>query len=149
MDLSDKTLSRLEVVGGAVHSNFNLSSKEQTARICRAMENKNVDIIFHPTGRVIKRREAFAVDVDALISKAKETGTILEIDAYPDRLDLKDDYIRKCVDAGARLSIDSDAHSAEHFDFLKFGIMQARRGWAKKSDIINTRDVEGMLKMLK
>ncbi len=149
MDLSDKTLSRLEVVGGAVHSNFNLSGKEQTARICRAMENKNVDIIFHPTGRVIKRREAYAVDAEALIRKAKETGTILEIDAYPDRLDLKDDYIRRCVNSGVKLSIDSDAHSSEHFDFLKFGITQARRGWAKKSDIINTRDVEGMLGMLK
>lgn len=149
MDLSDKTLSLLDVVGGAVHSSFNLSEKEQTLRICRAMENKNVDIIFHPTGRVIKKREAFEVDVEALIRKAKETGTILEIDAYPDRLDLKDDYIRKCVEVGVKLSIDSDAHSAEHFDFLKFGIMQARRGWAKKSDIINTRDVGGMLKMLK
>jgi DNA polymerase (family 10) len=113
------------------------------------MENKNVDIIFHPTGRVIKKREAYEVNVEVLVKKAKETGTILEIDAYPDRLDLKDDYIRKCVDAGVRLSIDSDAHSAEHFDFLKFGIMQARRGWAKKSDIINAWPAEKMLKMLK
>ncbi len=149
MDLSDKTLSLLDVVGGSVHSNFNLPEKEQTMRICRAMENKNVDIIFHPTGRVIKRREAYEVDVDALIRKAKETGTILEIDAYPDRLDLKDDYISKCVEAGVKLSIDSDAHSAEHFDFLKFGIIQARRGWAEKKDIINAWPVEKMLGMLK
>lgn len=149
MDLSDKTLSLLDVVGGSVHSHFNLSEKEQTERIMRAMENKNVDIIFHPTGRVIKKREAYAVNIDALISKAKATGTILEIDAYPDRLDLKDEYIRKCVEAGVKLSIDSDTHSAEHFDYLKFGIMQARRGWVKKSDIINTRNVEEMLKLLK
>ena len=149
MDLEDKTLAKLDVVGGSVHSHFNLSSKEQTERIMRAMGNKNVDIIFHPTGRVIKKREAYEVNIGALIAKARETGTILEIDAYPDRLDLKDEYIRKCVDAGVKLSIDSDAHSAEHFDFLKFGIIQARRGWAEKKDIINAWPVEKMLKMLK
>jgi DNA polymerase (family 10) len=149
MDLSDATLAKLDVVGASVHSYFNLSREEQTKRIMRAMENKNVDIIFHPTGRVIQRREAYDVDMDALIKKAKETGTILEIDAYPDRLDLKDEHIRKCVEAGVKMSVDSDAHASAHFPFLEYGVAEARRGWAKKSDIINAWPVEKMLKFLK
>jgi DNA polymerase (family 10) len=149
MDLTDEILAKLDVVGASVHSYFNLSREEQTKRIMRAMENKNVDIIFHPTGRIIQKREAYDVDMDALIKKAKETGTILEIDAYPERLDLKDEHIRKCVEEGVKMSIDSDAHASAHFQFLEYGIAEARRGWAKKSDIINTRDVDGMLKLLK
>lgn len=149
LDLSDDVLAKLDVVGVSVHSYFNLSKEEQTKRISRAMENKNADILFHPTGRVINRREPYEVDMDKIIKKAKETGTVLEIDAYPDRLDLKDEHIRKCVEAGVRMSIDSDAHNPAHFEFLEYGIAQARRGWAKKSDIINTRDWAEMLKLLK
>jgi DNA polymerase (family 10) len=149
LDLPDRVLSLLDVVGISVHSNFDLGREEQTARIMRAMENENADILFHPTGRVLGRREAYDVDMDAIIRHAKKTGTVLEIDAYPDRLDLKDEYIRKCADSGVKMSIDSDAHSASHFEFLEYGIANARRGWAKKSDIINTRDADKMLKLLK
>ncbi|MEK7125247.1 MAG: DNA polymerase/3'-5' exonuclease PolX [Patescibacteria group bacterium] len=149
LDIDDETLAKLDVVGAAVHSLFSLSEKEQTARMVRAMENPNVDIIFHPTGRVIQKRPAYAVDVDELIKAAKRTKTVLEIDAYPSRLDLKDEYIRKAVDAGVRLSIDSDAHATSHFQFLRYGIGQARRGWATKSDVVNTRSVKEMLKLLK
>ena len=149
LDIDDETLAKLDVVGAAVHGNFNLSGHEQTARIVRAMENPNVDIIFHPTGRVIQKRPAYAVDVDELIKAAKRTKTVLEIDAYPSRLDLKDEYIRKAVDAGVHLSIDSDAHAMSHFQFLRYGIGQARRGWATRDDVINTRSWEQMLKLLK
>lgn len=149
MDISDKVLAKLDAVGGAVHSNFNLSEKEQTQRIIRAMENPNVDIIFHPTGRVIQKREAYKIDMDALIKAARRTKTVLEIDAYPDRLDLKDEYIRKVVKAGVKLSIDSDAHNTLHFRYLEFGIGQARRGWAEKKDIINAQPWQEMLKLLK
>ncbi|TSC90296.1 MAG: DNA polymerase X family [Parcubacteria group bacterium Gr01-1014_2] len=149
MDISNDVLEKLDVVGGAVHSNFNLSEKEQTQRIIRAMENPNVDIIFHPTGRVIQKREAYKVDMDELIKAAKRTKTVLEIDAYPNRLDLKDEYVRKAVQAGVKLSIDSDAHSTIHFQYLEFGIGQARRGWAEGKDIINIRPWEEMLKLLK
>jgi len=113
------------------------------------MENKNVDIIFHPTGRVIKQREPYELDIDEIIKAAKKTGTILEIDAYPDRLDLKDEYIKKAINAGVKLSIDSDAHSIKHIHYLYFGIAQARRGWATKNDIINAWPLEKMLKFLK
>ncbi len=149
LDLDDETLSQLDVVGVAVHSYFNLPRQEQTQRIIRAIKNPNVDILFHPTGRLIGKREPYDVDMDAIIKTAKETGTILEIDAFPDRLDLKDEYIKKYVQAGVKLSIDTDAHAIAHLDYLEYGIAQARRGWAEKSDIINTRSLDAFLKLLK
>jgi len=149
LDINDETLKKLDVVGAAAHSYFDLPRDEQTKRIIRAMENPNVDIIFHPTGRVINRREAMDIDMDKIISAARRTKTILEIDAYPDRLDLHDGYVRKCVDARVKMCIDTDAHSADHFKFLKFGIAQARRGWATKNDIINAWPLEKMLNFLK
>jgi len=149
LDLPDEILKQLDVVGVSVHSLFNLSREEQTRRIIRAMKNPHADILFHPTGRLIQKREPYDVDMDEIIRVAKETGTILEINAYPDRLDLKDEYIRKCVDAGVKMSIDSDAHSPTHFAVLEFGIAQARRGWATKHDIINAWLVEKMLSLLK
>ncbi len=149
LDIDDETLAKLDVVGAAVHSHFNLSEKDQTERIIKAMENPNVDIIFHPTGRVIQRRDAYKVDMDALLKAAKRTKTVMEIDAYPDRSDLKDEYIRKAVEMGVKLAIDTDAHSVHHFQYLEYGIAQARRGWAKKSDVINTKSWQEMLKLLK
>src|SRR3989338_2503230 len=158
LDIDDETLAKLDVVGAAVHSHFNLSEKDQTERIIRAMENPNVDIIFHPTGRVIQRRDAYKVDMGALLKAAKRTKTVMEIDAYPDRSDLKDEYIRKAVDppsanfgggGGVKLSIDTDAHSIHHFQYLEYGIAQARRGWAEKKDVINTRGLKKMLEQLK
>ncbi|MDP2598675.1 MAG: PHP domain-containing protein, partial [Candidatus Liptonbacteria bacterium] len=148
LDLPDAVLSKLDVVGASVHSFFNLTEKEQTERIKRAMSNPNVDILFHPTGRILNRREPYMVDMEALIRVAKETGTIMEIDAL-ERLDLKDEHIRKCVEAGVKMSIDSDAHSPAHFAVLEYGIAQARRGWATKNDIINAWPAERMLDYLK
>ncbi len=149
LDIRDEILAKLDVVGAAVHSNFNMSKKEMTERIKKAMMNKNIDIIFHPTGRIINKRPAYEVDMEDIIKTAKKTNTVLEIDAYPDRLDLKDDYIKMAVEMGVKLSIDSDAHNISHLEFLELGIAQARRGWAKKSDIINTYSWEKMLRMLK
>lgn len=149
LDLSDEVLSKLDIVGVSVHSLFNLSEAEQTARIKKAMANSNVDILFHPTGRLINRREAYKVNMDEIIAFAKKTGTILEIDAEPNRLDMRDEHIRKCVDAGVKMCIDSDAHSANQVGFLELGIAQARRGWATKKDIINAWPLETMLKFLK
>jgi len=149
MDLDDNILAKLDIVGGAVHSSFNLSEKEQTERIKKAMDNPNVDIIFHPTGRIINRRPAYKVDIDELIRHAKKTGTVLEINAFPDRLDLKDEYVRKCVESKVRMSISSDAHAASHLSVLEYGVAQARRGWATKEDIINAWPLKKMLGMLK
>lgn len=149
LDINDSVLEKLDVVGAAVHSHFNLSRADQTKRIIRAMENPHVDIIFHLTARIINSREPIDIDIDEIIKAAKRTKTILEIDAYPVRLDIKDEYIKKCVEAGVKMSIDSDSHSRSHFKVLEFGIAQARRGWATKRDIINTRSVKDMLKLLK
>jgi DNA polymerase (family 10) len=149
LDLDDETLAQLDVVGVSVHSFFDLPRAVQTERIKRAMSNPNVDILFHPTGRVINRRPPYDIDIDEIIAAAKRTGTILEIDALPERSDLKDEYVRKCVEAGVKMCIDSDAHAAAHYDFLECGIAQARRGWAERKDIINAWPLEKMLAQLK
>jgi DNA polymerase (family 10) len=149
LDLDDETLAQLDVVGVSVHSFFKLPRAEQTARVVRAMNNPNVDIFFHPTGRIINRRPPYDIDIDEIIATAKRTGMILEIDALPERSDLKDEYIRKCVAAGVKMSIDSDAHAAAHYDFLECGIAQARRGWAERKDIVNAWPLEKMLARLK
>ncbi len=149
LDLPDRVLKDLDIVGVSIHSYFNLPREEQTQRIIRAMENSHVDILFHPTGRVINKRDPYDIDIDAVIACAKRTGTILEIDAFPDRLDLRDEYIRKCVNQGVLMSIDSDAHTANQFAYLEYGIGTARRGWATRSDIINAYPLEKMRKFLK
>lgn len=149
LDLPDEILRELDVVGISVHSHFNLSREDQTKRIKKAMSNKYAHIFFHPTGRLINKRSGYDLDLDEIISYAKETKTILEINAFPDRADLTDINIRKCVEAGVKMSISSDSHLASHIDYLKYGISQARRGWAKKSDIINAWPIEKMLTFLK
>jgi DNA polymerase (family 10) len=149
LDIEDETLSKLDFVGAAVHSLFNMSEKDMTERIKKAMDNPNVDMIFHPTGRIIQRREAYKLDIDELIKHAKKTKTIMEINAYPNRLDLKDDHIRKGVEAGIKFSISTDAHSASHLQYLRFGIAQARRGWAEEKDVVNTRSWHDLLKFAK
>ena len=149
LDLPDKILSKLDVVGVSVHSYFNLDEKTQTNRVLRALSNHNVDILFHPTGRIINKRGAINLNMDEVIKAAKKLGKILEVDAFPDRSDLKDEYIKKCVQVGVKMAIDSDAHSIQHFEYLEYGISQARRGWAEKKDIINAWPLEKMLGFIK
>jgi len=149
LDISDRVLKGLDVVSAGIHSHFNLNKEEMTRRVLKAIENPNVDILCHPTGRQIQKRDAIQLDMEKLIEVAKDTGTILDVDSYPDRLDLKDEYIRKAVEIGAKLGISSDSHSKVHMHFLEFGIAQARRGWATPKDIVNTRELEEFLKTLK
>ena len=149
LDLSDAALSRLDVVGVSVHSHFNLSRADQTARVLRAIANPNADILFHPTGRIINRRPPIELDMDAVITAAKKTGTVMEVNSFPERADLKDEHVRACVDLGVKLAIDSDGHAVRHFDLLEWGIAQARRGWAERKDVINAWPLEKMLGSLK
>ena len=149
LDLPDEILAKLDVVGVSVHSYFNMTRADQTARVRRAIENPNTDILFHPTGRIINRRAAIDLDMDEIIAVAKKTRTIMEINSFPERSDLKDEHIRKCIEAGVKLSIDSDAHNSKHYLNLGYGISQARRGWATRTDIINAWPLEKMLKALK
>jgi len=150
LDIDDETLAALDVVGIAVHSHFRLSRAEQTARIVRAMRNPHADILFHPTGRRLQKRQPYDVDIDAIIATARETGTVLELDAYPERLDLRDEHLRRAVSAGVPLVIDSDAHSVAHLIYgERFGIDQARRGWVTAADVLNTRPLGPFLAGLK
>ena len=150
LDVADEALAQLEVVGAAIHARFRQSKTQMTRRVLRAMENPHVDILFHPTARLIGRREAVALDVDAVIAAAKRTGTVLEIDAMPDRLDLRDEYVRKAVSAGVKLAIDSDAHDPSHLAYAdEFGVAVARRGWARKVDVVNALPATRCLAQLK
>jgi DNA polymerase (family X) len=149
LDMPDEILAQLDVVGAAVHSFMHLTREEQTTRVLKAMENPNVDILFHPTSRKILARDPIDVDMEAVIDCAKKTDTVLEIDAHPDRLDLRDEWIRRSLEVGVKLSIDSDAHSVSHFRHLEFGIAQARRGWATKKDVVNTKPIKEFLSLLK
>jgi DNA polymerase (family 10) len=149
LDIKDEALHKLDVAAIAVHSGFKMSKHNMTERIIKGMKNPHADILFHPTGRLINQRPPYEVDVEKIIRVAKETKTVLEVNAYPNRLDLKDEYARIAKEAGVKLSIDSDAHNIFHLQFLEFGIAQARRGWVEKKDVINAWPVEKMLKMLK
>jgi DNA polymerase (family X) len=149
LDIPNNILDKLDVVGAAIHSNFAQPIEVQTERLIKASQNPSVDIIFHPIGRIINKREGYPVNVEKLTNAAKDTGTILEVDAHYNRLDLKDDYIRMAIQNGVKLVIDSDAHHYMHFAFLIFGIGQARRGWAKQSDILNTLPADKILNSLK
>ncbi|MGA7368222.1 MAG: DNA polymerase/3'-5' exonuclease PolX [Nitrososphaeraceae archaeon] len=149
LDIPNNVLDRLDIVGTAIHSNFSLPIDLQTNRLIEAAKNPSVDIIFHPTGRVINRRDGYPVDIGRLIEIARDTRTVLEIDAHYNRLDLKDEYIKMAVENDVNLIIDSDAHHPLHFAFLRFGIGQARRGWAEKSNILNALPVSQMLDCLK
>src|SRR5215204_5431034 len=149
LDIPNTVLDKLDIVGAAIHSHFNLPIETQTERLIKAAKNPSVDILFHPTGRLINRRAGYLVDIKKLIDVAKDTNTVLEIDAHYDRLDLKDEYVRMAVRNGVKLVIDSDAHHPIHYSFLTFGIAQARRGWAIQSDILNTLPADKLLNALK
>ncbi|MDQ3854638.1 MAG: DNA polymerase/3'-5' exonuclease PolX [Thermoproteota archaeon] len=149
LDIPNTVLDKLDIVGAAIHSHFNLPIEMQTERLTKAAKNPSVDILFHPTGRLINRRPGYLVDIEKVIEVAKDTNTVLEIDAHYDRLDLKDEYVRMAVRNGVKLVIDSDAHHPIHYSFLTFGIAQARRGWAIQSDILNTLPADKLLNALK
>ncbi|MGZ5443587.1 MAG: hypothetical protein ACXW5U_30385 [Thermoanaerobaculia bacterium] len=125
-------------------------AKEMTKRVVRAIENPNVDVLFHPSARQLGRRAPIDVDMDAVIEAAARTGTVLEIDAQPDRLDLADAQVRRARDAGVKLAIDSDAHNPGDLRFPReYGVFVARRGWARRGDVVTALPVEKMLRALK
>lgn len=149
LDISNTVLDKLDIVGAAIHSHFNLPIETQTERLIKAANNPSVDILFHPTGRIINRRAGYPIDIERVIDVAKDTETVLEIDAHYDRLDLKDEHVRRAIKEGVKLVVDSDAHHPIHYSFLTFGVAQARRGWAMQSDILNTLPADKLLNALK
>ncbi len=138
VDLPDDILLQLDVVLAAIHHRLKMPKQEMTERICRAMENPNIDIIAHPTGRLLLEREAYQLDFEKIFKKALETGTVLEINTSPNRLDLNKEHIRRAIKMGVKLSLGTDSHNTNQLWHLELGVTQARRGWAEKKDIINT-----------
>jgi len=149
LDLPDRILSRLDIVVAAVHYKFDLSRAAQTERIIRAMDNPYVTIIAHPTGRLIGEREPYDIDIDRLVSAAKERGCFLEINAEPDRLDLDDVHAKAAKTVGVKVAISTDAHATNTLAYMRFGIDQARRGWLDADDVINTRSLAQLRKLIK
>jgi DNA polymerase (family 10) len=149
LDLPDEILAELDVVVAAVHSAMGQEQEKMTRRIILAMENPHVDIIAHPTCRLLGGREAIALDMEAVFRAAARTGTALEINAMPDRLDLKDIHIFRARELGVKLSLGTDAHATEHLPLMRFGVGIARRGWAEAGHLLNTLLAEGVLAALK
>jgi len=148
LDLPDALLARLDLVVGAVHSKFNLSRKNQTERILRAMNAPHFTILAHPSGRLIGERDAYDVDMEMIIRAARQRGCFLELNAHPERLDLGDIYCNMAKSEGVLVSIASDAHSTLDFANLRFGIGQARRGWLEAPDVLNTRPLAKLRPLL-
>ena len=149
LDLPDSILARLDVVVASVHSFFDLPREAQTNRVLRAMQNRHVSIVGHPTGRLIDEREPYDIDMERVMSAAHDLGCALEINAEPDRLDLNDIHIHAAKSKGVKVAISTDAHSVNGFQYMRFGIDQARRGWLTADDVINTRPLAELRKLLK
>ncbi|HEY6680343.1 MAG TPA: PHP domain-containing protein, partial [Actinomycetota bacterium] len=130
-------LDGFDITVASIHSHFNQSREAMTRRMIRAMENPHVNVIGHPTTRKIGRRDPVDLDLDAVFEAAARTGTALEIDAYPDRLDLRDEHVRRARRSGVRFAIDTDAHAVGHLDAMRYGIGVAQRGWLTKDDVID------------
>jgi len=147
LDVSNSLLKEVDLVLASVHSAFRMDEKEMTKRVIKAIEHEYVDIIAHPTCRIIQKREPIKLDIEKVFEAAKENDVIMEINAYPDRLDLNDIHTKMAIEMGIKISIGTDAHSKDHLKFYELGIAVARRGWAEKKDIINTYSIEELRKL--
>jgi DNA polymerase (family X) len=149
LDLDDEVLAQLDVVVASVHSYMNLEPSEMTERMLAAIENPYTQIIAHPTGRLLLRREPFVYDMERVFRVAAKAGVAMEANAYPDRLDLSDVHLRLAKQCGVRIVISTDSHSTSNLSFMKYGVVTARRGWIEKSDVINTLPVDECLAALR
>jgi DNA polymerase (family X) len=138
LDLSDSVLEQMDVVIASVHSHFNQTSAEMTDRLLRAIENPNTSIIGHPTGRLLLRREGFSFDLDKVFAAAAKAGVAMEHNAYPDRLDLRDLHLRMAKSKGVKFVINTDSHHTSHMEKIRYGVLQLRRAWLTKHDVLNT-----------
>jgi DNA polymerase (family 10) len=149
LDLPDSTLDKLDIVVASVHSFFDLPREAQTERVIRAMQNRHVHIIGHPTGRLIAEREPFEIDMERVIAAARELECYLEINSQPERLDLNDLHAHAAKSKGVKLSVSTDSHATSSFQYIRYGIDQARRAWLTADDVINTRSLLALRKLLK
>jgi len=149
LDLSDDVLAQMDVVIASVHSAFNQESVQMTERLLKAVGNPNTSIIGHPTGRLLLRRDAYQYDLDAVLSAAAKNKVAMELNSYPDRLDLNDVHLRQAKQRGVKIVINTDSHHTSHLDKIRYGILQARRAWLTKDDVLNTVPAEKFAKAMK
>jgi DNA polymerase (family 10) len=149
LDLSDSVLEQMDIVIASVHSHFNQSPAEMTDRLLKAVDNPNTSLIGHPTGRLLLRRDAYAFDIDAVLKAAAQKRVALELNAYPDRLDLCDRHLRLAKQYGVKIVINTDSHHTSHMEKIRFGVLQARRAWLTGEDVLNTLSVQKFAKAMK
>ncbi len=149
LDLSDSVLEQMDLVIASVHSHFNQEPAQMTDRLLRVIENPNTSIMGHPTGRMLLRREGFVFDYDKVFSAAAKAGVAMEHNAYPDRLDLRDQHLRMAKAKGVKFVVNTDAHHTSHIENVRYGVMQLRRAWLGKQDVLNTLPAAHFAKMMR
>jgi len=145
LDFSDDMLKRLDVVSVSIHSRFRSTREEMTERVLRALDNEYVKVFNHPTGRLINERPPYEIDMDKIIERCADRKIALEINSFPSRLDINDQYAKKAIEAGVKLTISTDSHSVDHLRFVEYGVSVARRGWCEKKDVINTMTLKELI----
>jgi DNA polymerase (family 10) len=149
LDIRDEVLQQLDVVTASVHSKMKDTKEAITDRVCTAIENRHVDILGHPTGRLLLKRSEYEVDLDRIFETAHAAGVVMELNAHPERLDLNDGNLRAAKRYGLKIAINTDAHRRGELDNMQFGVFQARRGWVEAKDVINTYPLKEMIKLLR
>ena len=149
LDLSDSVLAEMDIVIASVHSHFNQTRPQMTERFLKAIANPNVSLIGHPTGRILLRRDAYDLDLDAVLKAAAEHKVAMELNSYPDRLDLCDSHLRMAKRNGVKIVINTDSHHTSHMEKIRYGVVQARRAWLTKDDVLNTLPVEKFAQAMK
>ena len=149
LDLPDDILKKLDIRVCSIHYKFNLSKEKQTQRILKAMDNPYFNILAHPTGRLINKRMPYEIDIEEIMLKAKEKNCIMEINCQPDRMDLNERNCELAKKIGIKISIATDAHDTQSFNYVKYGVNQARRAWMNKGDVINTFKLKDLLELIK
>jgi DNA polymerase (family 10) len=149
LDLSDEVLAQMDIVIASIHSHFNMEPAQMTERIIKAIENPNTCLIAHPTGRLLLRRDAYKLDIDAILKSSAKHRVAMEHNAYADRLDLNDQHLRMAKQRGVKIVINTDSHHTSHMEMMKYGVLQARRAWLTKEDVLNTLPPDKFAKAIK
>ena len=149
LDLSDSVLAEMDIVIASVHSQFGQEPAKMTERLIRAIENPNTSLIGHPTGRMLLRRDAYGFDMDAVLKAAAKSRVAMELNAYPDRLDLNDRHLRMAKERGVKIVINTDSHHTSHLEKIRYGVLQARRAWLTRDDVLNTLAVQKFAQAMK